>query len=169
MNVIKNYIVNSHCLTFVLAAFFLVAAFGNVVRAQENAAANTNQANANTANANVAATPTPIPFSDIVQQAESASATLKELASGISADTIAEIVERDLPELTGEIDAKLEETARVIEGRASLEKLKSFETEWKTLTKNLPDWKDDLTTRAKKLEGDLKQLNTIRGKVEKNA
>lgn len=72
-----------------------------------------------------------------------------------------------MPELTKDVDAKLEETARVVEGRASLEKLKSFETERKTLTKNLPEWKDDLTTRAKKLESDLKQLNAIEEKWQK--
>ena len=140
--------------------------FKHSINAQENAEANSNQANSNTAPETIV-TPTPIPFSEVIAQAESATASLKELASSVSADTTAEIVERDLPELTGEIDARLEETARVIEGRASLEKLKNFETEWKTLTKNLPKWKDDLTKRAKKLEDDLKQLDALDEKWKK--
>ncbi len=149
-----------------LAVILLLPVFGIAVKAQEKAAANSNKANADIAPA-ATVTPTPIPFSEIVTQAESASASLKELASGISADTTAEIVERDLPALKSEIDAKLEETARIIEGRPSLERLKSFETAWKTQTKNLPEWKNDLTSRAKKLEGDLKQINTIEEKWKK--
>ncbi len=95
--------------------------------------------------------------------------SLKELASGVSADAIAEIVERDLPELTDEIDAKLEETARVIEGRASLEKLKSFETEWRTLTEEsarLERRFDDARPQARRR---FEAVKYHRGKMEKNA
>ena len=150
------------CLTMVL----LLPIFGIAVKAQEKAAANSNQVNADAAPA-AAVTPTPIPFSEIVAQAESASASLKELASGISADTTAENVEQNLPAKTEEINAKLEEMARIVEGRPSLESLKNLETEWKTLSKNLPKWNDDLTSRAKKLEGDLEQLNTLEEKWKK--
>ena len=57
--------------------------------------------------------------------------------------------------------------ARIVEGRPSLERLKKLETEWKTLSKNLPNWNADLTSRAKKLEGDLGQLNTLEDKWKK--
>ncbi len=147
-----------------LALMLMLPVFGVTVSAQEKAAANSNQANSNAA---PAASPTPIPFSEVVAQAESASASLKELAAGISADTTAEVVERDLPSKTEDINAKLEEMARIVEGRPSLERLKSLETEWKTLTKILPEWKNDLTSRAKKLEGDLSQLNTLEEKWKK--
>lgn len=157
----KKIYQNSVRLSLVYLALTIVfMTFGSSVKAQENSVANSNQANSN-ASPSASVTPTPIPFSDIITQAESASASLKELASSVSADTTAEIVERDLPNLTKEINARLEETAQIIEGRASLEKLKTFETEWRELTKNLPDWKNDLTSRAKKLEDDLKQLNTL--------
>ena len=143
----------------------LMPILGTAPKAQ-NKETNSNQANANAAPA-AAVTPTPIPFSEIVAQAESASASLKELSAGVSNDTTAEIVERDLPALTNDINAKLEETARVIEGRASLERLKSLESDWKTLTKKLPEWKDDLTSRARKLEDDLAQLDTLEEKWKK--
>ncbi|MEP7038894.1 MAG: mechanosensitive ion channel domain-containing protein, partial [Acidobacteriota bacterium] len=149
-----------------MAIILLLQIFGIAVKAQEKAAANSNQANANIAPA-ATVSPTPIPFSEIVARAESASASLKELGAGVSADTTAENVERGLPSLTDDIDAKLEETGRIIEGRPSLERLKSFETDWKTLAKNLPKWNDDLTSRAKKLEGDLGQLNTLEDKWKK--
>ena len=149
-----------------LTVILMLPIFGSVVKAQEKAAANSNQANANAAPA-AAVKPTPIPFSEIVAQAESASASLKELASGISADVTAENVEQNLPAKTEEINAKLEEMARIVEGRPSLERLKNLETEWKTLSKNLPKWTDDLTSRAKKLEGDLEQLNTLEDKWKK--
>ena len=64
-----------------LTVILLLPIFGVSVKAQEKVAANSNQVNANVA---PAATPTPIPFSEIVAQVESASASLKELASGVS-------------------------------------------------------------------------------------
>lgn len=147
-----------------LVLIIILPISGNVIKAQENTPANNNQTNTNAA---PSATPTPIPFSEIIAQAESASALLKQLSSGVADDTTAAIVERDLPNLTNEIDARLEETTRVIEGRASLEKLKSFENEWRSLTKNLPDWKKNLTNRAKTLEDDLKQLDMLDEKWKK--
>lgn len=140
-----------------------ILAFSAVaVWAQDNSTTNANQTNSNSE-----VKPTPIPVSEIIVQAGSASSLLKELAAGVEADATAEIVERDLPELTAEIDARLEETGRVIERRASLEKLKNFELEWRLLTKPLPIWKKDLTDRAKKLGDDLKLLATLEEKWKK--
>ena len=159
---------NSLRLWLLCSALIVISALAG--RAQTGANANSNQANAK-GNAAPAATvtPTPIPFSDIIAQAESATASLKELAATVTNDPTAESVERNLPTLTGKIDAQLEETGRIIQSRPSLEKLRNLETNWRSLTGNLPDWKDNLTNRARKLEDDLKQLNTLEDKWKKTA
>lgn len=137
----------------------------------QNTAPQANQAATNTstplANVPLAASPTSIPFSEVIAQAENASSTLKEIASGINSDPATGAVEQNLPALTDEINARLEETGQVIEGATSLDKLRSFEADWRTLTRNLPKWTDDLTARARKLEGDLKQLNDLSEKWRK--
>jgi potassium-dependent mechanosensitive channel len=105
-----------------------------------------------------------IPFSDIIVQAENASSTLKEIAASASTDLTTETIERDLPALTHEINARLEETARTVEGWASLDTLRNFEADWRTLTRNLPEWRSDLNVRARKLEGDLQRLDELNDK-----
>jgi len=135
----------------------LVAVLFPAARAQDTAPP-TNQA---AANVSPPTSPTPIPYSEIIAQTENAAATLKEIQAGISSDATADTVERDLPALIDEINARLEETAQIIEGATSLDTLRSFETDWRTLTRNLPRWRNDLTERGRKLEGDLKQLDDL--------
>lgn len=156
--------------TIYFTAALVVACLFPAVQAQNTAAPPTNQAAANVsppAAVSPAASPTPIPFSDVIAQADSASSTLKEIAAGASADSTADVVERDLPALTDEINARLEETAQVVQGATSLDKLRSFEADWRTLTKNLPQWKIDLTDRARKFESDLKRLDDLSAKWQK--
>jgi potassium efflux system protein len=105
-----------------------------------------------------AAASAPIPLSEVVAQADNASSTLKEIAADGSTDPATQEIERDLPALTEEINARLEETAQTVEGSTSLDKLKSFEADWKTLTTSLPQWRNHLVERARKLEGDLSRL-----------
>ena len=103
--------------------------------------------------------PTPIPFSEVIAQAENASSTLKEIAASASGDPTTDRIEGDLAALTVEINSRLEETARTVEGSTSLDDLRSFAADWRTLTENLPQWRNELTTRARKLEGDMRRLD----------
>ncbi|HEY8560447.1 MAG TPA: mechanosensitive ion channel domain-containing protein [Pyrinomonadaceae bacterium] len=114
-----------------------------------------------------AVSPTPIPYSDVIAQAENAASTLKEIAASASSDPAADTIERDLPALTDEINARLVETAQTVEGSTSLDNLRSFEADWRTLTRKLPDWRNDLTARARKLEGDLRRLDELSEKWQK--
>lgn len=150
---IRNYRLNPF-LIIILAGIFAGSVLNLTLSAQELPA--------NTASPEASATPTPaptpVPYSDIIAQTDAANSTLKEIASNTSANQTADIVERDLPSLTDEINARLEETANVIHNRTSLEKLRSFESDWRNLAKNLPQWKTDLTERARKLESNLQQI-----------
>lgn len=150
--------------TIYFAALLLAAVSLPAARAQDTAPP-ANQAAANASpSASVAlqASPTPIPYSEIIAQTENAAATLKEIQAGISSDATADTVERDLPALTDEINARLEETAQVIEGATSLDALRSFEADWRTLTRNLPRWRTALTERARSLEADARRIDELR-------
>ena len=108
-----------------------------------------------------ASAPAPIAVSDVVAQAEDATATLREIAANASPDPTAEAVEKRLPALTQEINARLQETAKAVEGSTSLERLRTFEADWRTLTADLPPWRDFLTERARKLEDDRTRLDAL--------
>ena len=157
--------------SFCFAAFFGIHIVFVAMTPAQNSAPQSpaNQAETN-ASPPVNASPdsrTPIPFSEVVAQAENASSTLKEIAAGVTSDPATEAAERNLPALTNEINARLEETGQVIEGSTSLDKLRNFEADWRALTRNLPRWTSDLTARARKLEGDLKQLDDLSEKWRK--
>jgi potassium efflux system protein len=114
-----------------------------------------------TAPAAVASAPAPIAVSDVVAQAEDATSTLREIAANASPDPTAEAVEKRLPALTQEINARLQETAKAVEGSTSLETLRTFEADWRTLTADLPPWRAFLTARARKLEDDRARLDAL--------
>ncbi len=148
----------------ICSALFLVFACISTSVWGQNAAVQSNQTPPSAspaANAPPSESPTPIPISEVIAQAEDASATLKAIAAGIASDPATIAVEQKLPALTEEINARLEETAQVIEGATSLDSLRSFEIDWRSLIKDLPAWTSDLTARARKLEGDLKQLDDL--------
>ena len=149
-----------------LVILLALALASTATRAQNTTA----QANQPAANANVepsAASPTPIPFSEVIAQAENASATLKEIASGITSDPATEAVEEKLPALNEEINARLEESAAVLEGATSLDRLRGFEADWRALTRDLPEWTSDLTVRGRKLDGDLRRLDELSERWQK--
>lgn len=153
-----------------LVVFFGVQLLFAATTPAQNAAPQNAETGANAApqaSAPPAASPTAIPFSDVVSQAENASATLKEIAAGVASDPATDTIERNLPALTDEINARLEETAQTVEGSTSLDRLRTFEADWRTLTANLPDWKNNLTARARKLESDSRRLDELSERWQK--
>lgn len=152
-----------------LTAFVLFSAF--LILGSSSVHGQSPTPTAKTSNSNLSldpnVTPTPVPFSDIISQAKSTSSSLKEMAAGIANDPSTESIDRGLPGLTQKIDAKLAETATVIESRPTIEKLRSFELEWNSVISDLPRWKEDLTARAKSLDGDLETLKLSDAKWKK--
>jgi small-conductance mechanosensitive channel len=156
--------------TVSFALFFLAACLLTAgVRAQ-NQSPQTDQGPSNAtpqAAPSPEASPTPIPISDVIAQAENASSTLKEIAASVSSDPMTETIERDLPRLTNEINARLEETAQRVKGSTSLDMIRGFESDWRSLTENLPEWEDNLNVRAKNLEDDLRRIDELSGKWQR--
>ncbi|MBO0861257.1 MAG: mechanosensitive ion channel [Chloracidobacterium sp.] len=149
--------------------FLAVCMSGSGVRAQ-NQTPQTEQSPSETTPQGTATpepTPTPIPISDIVTQAENARSTLKEIEASVSSDPMTDTIERDLPRLTNEINARIEETANRVKGATSLDTISGFESDWRSLTENLPEWKDSLNVRAKNLEDDLQRIVELNGKGQR--
>src|SRR5262245_11616455 len=111
--------------------------------------------------------PTPIPISEVVAQAEIAVFTLNEVEASVSSEPMNETIERDLPRLTNEINARIEETSQRVKGATSPDTIRGFESDWRSLTENLPEWEDSLNDRAKNLEDDLRRIDELNEKWQR--
>lgn len=130
----------------------------------QSAAAAQNTAQTPENNTEQATPPPSVSFSDIITQSDQTTAALSQIASNATAGNSVNVIERDLPALTKEIDAKLQETGQSVESGSTLEKLRSFEADWRTLGKNPPQWKTDLTDEARALEASLVQIGELQKK-----
>lgn len=108
--------------------------------------------------------PTPVPFAELVTQAEITSATLKEILSRAGVDATTQVVEQRLPVLTNEINARLDETAKAIAGQTSLERLRDYSSDLNPIIADLTDWNSDLARRVKEFGNDLQQLSELETK-----
>lgn len=114
----------------------------------------------NAANATNAA----VPLTEIPSQAESDSTALQTIEAGLSTDKTAESVQDDLPDITQEITARLEENARILSRNRSLEVLRRLAGEWQEIQSELADWNRSLTRRAKQLADDYTRLRQLEEK-----
>jgi small-conductance mechanosensitive channel len=105
--------------------------------------------------------PTPIPLAEIVTQAESASENLHTIEAELAADQIPATINKELPAFTREIDARLEENAKMLTASPPLETLRSLEMGWQKLGESLSAWERDLMTRATQLDSEGTRLITL--------
>ncbi len=105
----------------------------------------------------------PIPLAEINTQAEAATIVLREIATATAAgDTLAPI-EKALPSLSREIDARSRENARIVAQRPSLELLRTLERGWQTTRAPLDAWSARLEARIAALDRHLSRLGEIDG------
>jgi len=102
-----------------------------------------------------------IPLPEVTTQAESASATLHAIDSDLAADPIVNTVEHDLPVISREIGARLDEHSRLLASNPSLESLRRLVSEWRDLQSELARWKRDLIKRASQLDSALQRLTQL--------
>lgn len=102
--------------------------------------------------------PTPIPLADVVTQAETTTSYLRNVQTDLAADQIINGISNDLPLITREIDARIEENQKVLNSRPSLDTLKSLEADWTTLSVTPPVWTRQLTARATALDNHINAL-----------
>ena len=144
-----------------LSRFIFLLIFAGLILQTPASAQNTDDANSAPTIFSPVVAPTPIPFSDVIGQSEQARSAVQEIASKTAANSTADAVERGLPAVADEITARLAQPAQLTAGRPSFENLRRTENDWRALGKNLPQWKNDLTDRARKLEASLAQLNDL--------
>lgn len=113
--------------------------------------------NAATAGTNVAA----IPLAQLSAQAEAASATLQTIGADVATDKTTQTVQQDLPVITGEINARLDETSRILSRGPSLEMLRRLGSEWQELREEISGWKRGLGRRATQLGADDTRLSQL--------
>lgn len=155
-------------LLFFATALLAIIAPLAVVRGQQKSAANMTGSSASSSAPTPSATapppvaaPTPFPLAEVVTQTEATSANLRDIETDLTADQITATVNDELPLLTREIDARLDENNKILNSRPSLETLRNLEEGWKNLGEKLPGWKRGLTSRAAELDRELTHLTQL--------
>lgn len=125
-----------------------------VVLAQDQPAEAAKPAVAATAGTNVAA----IPLAEVAAQAEAAFASLQSIGGNLSADETTAAIQQDLPVLTREASARLEESSKTLGSSPSLQTLRRLNREWQAVRDELADWKRSLTKRVTQVDDDRARL-----------
>jgi potassium-dependent mechanosensitive channel len=105
--------------------------------------------------------PTPIPLSEIASQAQSASESLSAIEASLSADQTTATVEKDLPELTNEIELRLAEMYKLLAANLPLEFLNRIEIILHRQLDDLSRWNHDLAEHAKALDDKIAVLDRL--------
>jgi len=121
--------------TFLAVTCFFVAGLAATSGQTTPAAPATNAAATNAP----AATPPvmPIALADVVTQAESVTAKLRDDQSGLNPDQISHLIDENLPVLTHQIDERAADDERLLLSSPSLSNLQSSQTAWNSLADNL--------------------------------
>jgi potassium efflux system protein len=106
-------------------------------------------------------TPTPIPLSAIASHAESTTRFVQSVETTLSKDRVSATVEKSLPALSSEIELRGSEMAKFLVGVVPLELLHSMEIVLQRYGDQLASWNNDLTERAKTLDGQIAQLDRL--------
>jgi potassium-dependent mechanosensitive channel len=142
----------------VIGATLLLCGGARPVAAAEGSPADTNKVGAAGATGtNVAA----IPLADVAAQAEAVFAILQSIEGGLSAGQATVEIQQDLPALTRESSARLEESSKTLASNPSLETLRRSNGEWKGVRKELAEWKRTLTKRITQLDEDRERLGHL--------
>jgi small-conductance mechanosensitive channel len=136
------------------AVLLLGGAARSVVLAQDQPAEAAKPAVAATAGTNAAA----IPLAEVAAQAEAAFASLQSIGGNLSADETTAAIQQDLPVLTREASARLEESSKTLGSSPSLQTLSRLNREWQAVRDELADWKRSLTKRVTQVDDDRARL-----------
>jgi len=149
------------CWALVMGAAALLGGGARVEAAAEASPEDTNKVVvAGAVSTNVAA----IPLAEVAAQAEAAFASLQSIEGNLSADQATLAIQQDLPMLTRESSARLEESSKMLSSSPSLQTLKRLDREWEGVRKELAEWKRSLKTRITQLDEDggrLVQLEQV--------
>jgi len=144
-----------NCWVLALGAALLHCGGARLMAAAEESPEDTNQvAAAAAAVTNVAA----IPSGEVAPQAEAAFASLQSIEGNLSADEATLAIQQDLPVLTRESSARLEESSKTLTSNPSLPTLQRSSKEWEAVRRELAEWKRSLMKRVTQLDEDRARL-----------
>ena len=124
------------CWVLVMGVTGMLGAGARFVAAAAGNAEDTNKVVAAAATGtNVAA----IPMADVAAQAEAAFASLQSIESNLTADQSTEAIQQELPVLTRESSARLEESSRTLGSNPSLEMLGRLNRSGKDSARSWPN------------------------------
>lgn len=109
------------------------------------------------------AAPSAIPLADVVAASDAASERLEQMQAELAANQTSANIARDLTAAAREIDARSDETRRMVTPGVPLETLRDLELRWQKLTEQLALWTRELTDRATSVDRELAQLPELRG------
>ena len=143
------------CWALVMAAAGLLCGGAPFVAAAQGSLEDTNKSlAAATTVTNVAA----IRPAEVAPQAEAAFASLQSIEGDLSADDATVTIQQDLPGLTRESSARLEESSKTLGASPSLQTLRRLNREWQGVRDELAGWKRSLTKRITQLDEDRERL-----------
>ena len=107
------------------------------------------------------AAPAPVPLSELSVQADAAATALRQIGTTAAADERFTNLERELPTLAREIDARSRENARIVSRLPSLELLGTLERGWRSAREPLASASSDLEERVVTLDRDMSRLTEL--------
>ena len=105
--------------------------------------------------------PSPIALADVVTEAQSVSATLREQQTGLNPDQITRVIDENLPILTRQIDESVAEDDRLLDASPSLSSLQSSQGSRQSLANGLAGSEKALSGRATQVSGQITQLDQL--------
>jgi len=104
---------------------------------------------------------TAVPLTEVAAQAEAAFASLQSMEANLSADQATAAIQEELPVLTRESSARLEESSKMLSSNPSMETLRRLDREWQGVLEELGEWKRSLMKRALQLDEDRGRLTQL--------
>ncbi len=100
----------------------------------------------------------PYPLANIPLEAESASITVRGMQAAGAGDQTTPMIEANLPNLSDEISARIDEIDGLLKSRPSLQLLAEQEQDWTAIHQKLINWQHALEDRGKLLRAQSVQL-----------
>jgi small-conductance mechanosensitive channel len=102
-----------------------------------------------------------VPLADVLSEAESVAASIREIRTDLSSDRSAELIAERLSPLTGEIDTRMRETRKILAQNPAIEILATLEAEWHRLRRQISSINRSLSSRIQELNRQINQLDEL--------
>ncbi len=99
----------------------------------------------------------PFDISESATRAEAVDVLLRSMQSDVRSDRAVPTVKAELPVLTVEINARFDESSRLLEANPSLQMLENLQDDWSGIQHNLSGWADALKRNRDRLRGQIDQ------------